>query len=63
MMLEHGKNDNHDEEDKYLMYDYLLFPLTLSLTALGSISPICLKCHKLKKFLSGMKAILHVFLF
>jgi hypothetical protein len=37
--------------------------LTLSLTAVGPISPISLKCHILKKFLSGIKAILHVFLF
>jgi hypothetical protein len=37
--------------------------LTLSLTALGPISPISFKCHMLKKCLSGMKAILHVFLF
>jgi hypothetical protein len=29
MMLEHGKNENHDEEDKYLLYDYLLFPLKI----------------------------------
>jgi hypothetical protein len=37
--------------------------LTLSLMALGPISPIRLKCYMLKKSLSGVKAILHVFLF
>jgi hypothetical protein len=42
---------------------YFKLNLTLSLTALGPISPISFTCHMLKKFLSGMKAILHVFLF
>jgi hypothetical protein len=37
--------------------------LTLSLTALGPISPISLKYQMLKKSLSEIKAILHLFLY
>jgi hypothetical protein len=40
-----------------------IFGLTLSLTALGPISPISLKFKMLKKSLSEIKAILLLFLY
>jgi hypothetical protein len=46
-----------------VLYGMCSVVLTLSLTALGPISPVSLKCYMLKKSLSGVNAILHVYLF
>jgi hypothetical protein len=46
-----------------VLYGMYSVVLTLLLRALGPISPISLKCYMLKKSLSGVKAILHVFHF